>query len=67
MRSERQGRKGKIYQLNKESKRIARRDKKVFFVNNANEYRKKLEWERLEIFSRKLEISREHFIQDWAP
>ena len=62
MRSERQGRKGKIYQLNTESKRIARRDKKVF-VNNANEYRKKLEWERLEIFSRKLEISKEHFIQ----
>ena len=63
MRSERQGRKGKIHQLNTESKRIARRDKKGFFVNNANEYRKKLEWERLEIFSRKLEISREHFIQ----
>ena len=27
---------------------------------------KKIEWERLEISSRKLEIPREHFIQRWA-
>jgi len=26
----------------------------------------KKEWERLEIFSRKLEIPREHFMQRWA-
>jgi len=31
-------------------------------MNNANKYRKIIEWERLEISSRKLEISREHFM-----
>ena len=28
--------------------------------------RKKIEWERLEISSRKLEIPRDHFMQRWA-
>ena len=28
--------------------------------------RKSIEWERLEIASRKLEIPREHFMQRWA-
>ena len=31
---------------------------------NAKKYRKTIEWERLEISSRKLEILREHFIQE---
>ena len=35
-------------------------------MNNANKQRKTIEWERLEIFSRKLEIPREHFRQGWA-
>ena len=35
-------------------------------MNNAKKERKTIEWERLEISSRKLEISREHFKQGWA-
>ena len=30
------------------------------------EKRKTIQWERLEISSRKLEIAREHFMQRWA-
>ena len=33
---------------------------------NAKKWRKTIEWERLEISSRKLEIPREHFMQRWA-
>ena len=33
-------------------------------VTNAKKYRKTIEWERLEISSRKLEIPREHFMED---
>ena len=33
---------------------------------NAKKQRKTTEWERLEISSRKLEISRGHFMQRWA-
>ena len=35
-------------------------------MNNAKKYRKTIEGKRLEISSRKLEISKEHFIQRWA-
>ena len=52
------GEKGRYTHLNPEFQRIARRDKKAFL----NE-RKTIEWERLEIFSRKLDIPREHFMQ----
>ena len=52
--------------LNAEFQRIARRDKKAFLGINAKKQRKTTEWERLEIFSRKLEIPREHFMQRWA-
>jgi len=31
-------------------------------MNDAKKYRKTIEWERLEIFSRKLELSREYFM-----
>ena len=48
-------------QLNAEFERIARKDEKSFFVINTKKY-KKIEWERLEISSRKLEIPREHFM-----
>ena len=34
------------------------------FLNECKKYRKTIEWERLEISSRKLEIPREHFIQE---
>ena len=36
-------------------------------MKNAKKYRKTIEWERLDISSRKLEISREYFMQGWAP
>ena len=42
--------------------RIARRDKKAFLSDQCKE----IEWERLEISSKKLEIPREHFMQRWA-
>ena len=32
---------------------------------NAKKYRKTIEWEKLEMSSRKLEIPREHFMQRW--
>ena len=32
-------------------------------MNNAKKQRKTIEWERLEISSKKLEIAREHFMQ----
>ena len=41
-------------QLNAEFQRTARRDKKE--MNNAMKWRKTIEWEILEISSRKLEI-----------
>ena len=52
--------------LNAEFQRIARRDKKAFLSEQCEEIKKKTEWERPEISSRKLEIPREHFMQRWA-
>ena len=49
------GEKERYSHPNAEFQRIARRDKKAF-----------TEWERLEISSTKLEISREQFLQRWA-
>ena len=59
------GEKQRYKHLNAEFQRIARRDKKAFFSDQCKEMRKTTEWERLEISSRKLEISREHFMQRW--
>ena len=69
-RSERQRRKGKIYPLESEFQRIARRDKKALLSDQKKKkkkktQRKRTEWERLEVPSRKLEIPREHFMQRW--
>ena len=50
--------------LNVEFQRIARRDKKGFLSDQCKEIEEKIEWERLEIFSRKLEIPREHLWKD---
>ena len=52
--------------LNAEFQRIARRDKKAFLSDQCKETEKTIEWERLEISSRKLEIPRELFMQRWA-
>ena len=59
------GDKERYTHLNAELQRIARRDKNAFLSDQCKE-RKTTEWERLEISSRKLEISREYFMQRWA-
>ena len=56
------GEKERYTHLNAEFLRIARRDKKAFLSDQCKE----IEWERLEIFSRILEMPREHFMQRWA-
>ena len=50
-------------QLYTEFERIARRSKKAFLSDQCKEIEKTIDWGRLEISSRKLEISREHFRQ----
>ena len=60
------GEKESYTNLNAEFQRIARRDKKAFLSDQCKEIEEKIEWERLEISSRKLEIPREHFMQRWA-
>ena len=60
------GEKERYKHLNAELQRIARRDKKAHFSDLAKKQRKKTEWERLEILSRKLEIAREHLMQRWV-
>ena len=59
------GERERYTQLNAEFQEIARRDKKPFLSIQCKE-RKTVEWERLEISSRKLEILREHFMQRWV-
>ena len=57
------GEKERYKHLNAEFQRIARRDKKAFLTDQCKEIEEKIEWERLEISSRKSEIPREHFIK----
>ena len=52
--------------LNAQFQRIARREKKAFLSIIANTQRKTVDWDRLEISSRKLEIPRDLFMQRWA-
>ena len=52
--------------LNAEFQRIARIDKKAFLRDQCKEIDETIQWERLEISSRKLDIPREHFMQRWA-
>ena len=56
------GEKEKYIHLNAKFQRIARREKKAFLSEQCKEIGA-IEWERLEISSRKLEIPREHFMQ----
>ena len=58
------GEKERYTHLNAEFQRTARRDKKAFLNARCKDKRKTIEWERLEISSRKLEIPREHFSKD---
>ena len=61
------GEKERYSHLNAEFQRIVKGEiRKPSSVINAKKQRKTIEWERLEISSRKLEILREHFMQRWA-
>ena len=58
------GEKERYKHLNAEFQRIARRGKKALFSDQCKEIEEENRWERLEISSGKLEIPREHFMQD---
>ena len=60
------GEKERYKHLNTAFQRTARRDKKAFLRDQCKEIEEKIEWERLEISSKKTEISREYFMQGWA-
>ena len=60
------GEKERYTHLNAEFQRLARREKKAFLSDQCKEMKKTIEWERLEISSRKSEIPREHFMQRWG-
>ena len=57
--AEGKGEKERYTHLNAEFQRTARRNKEASLSDQCKE----IEWERLEISSRKLEILREHFMQ----
>ena len=61
------GEKERYIHLNADFQRIVRRDKNAFLGDQLQRNRgKTVDWERLEIYSRKLEIPREYFIKRWA-
>ena len=60
------GEKERSTHLNAESKEEQGQIRKSSSVISAKKQRKTIEWERLEISSRKLEIPWEHFMQRWA-
>ena len=60
------GEKERYKHLNAEFQRIERRDKKAFLSDHCKEIEENNRIEKLEIYSRKLEIPREHFMQRWA-
>ena len=60
------GEKERYTHLNAEFQRIAKRDKKAFLKDQCKEIEENNRMEKTEIFSRKLEIPREHFMQRWA-
>ena len=60
------GEKERFTCLNAEFQRVARRNKKAFLSEQCKEIEETIEWERLELSSRKLELSREDFMQKWA-
>ena len=60
------GEKERYTHMNAQFQRIASRDKKAFLSDQCKKLRKTIECDRLEISSRKLEISREHFMPRWA-
>ena len=52
--------------LNAEFQRIAKRDKKAFLSDQCKEIEENNRIGKIEIFSRKLVIPREHFMQRWT-
>ena len=60
------GEKERYTHLNAEFQRIAGEIRKPSSAINAKKKRKTIEWEKVEISSRKLEIPREYFLQRWA-
>ena len=60
------GEKERYIHWNTSSKEKQGEIRKTSSVINAKKQRKTIEWERLEISSKKLEIPREHFMQRWA-
>ena len=61
-----QRRKGKIYPLNAEFQRIARRDKKAFLRDQCKETEENKRMGKTRDLLKKLEIPRELFMQRWA-
>ena len=57
---------GRYTPMNAEFHRIARRDKKVFLNEQCKEIEGKNRMGRVEIYSRKLEIAKKHFMQRWV-
>ena len=61
------GEKERYIHLNAEFQRIARTDYKAFLSDQCKKKKRKtIDWERLEISSKKLEIPIECFMQRWA-
>ena len=60
------GEKERYKHLNAVFQSSTRRDKKAFLSNQCKEIEEKVEWEKVKISSRKLEIPREHFMQRWV-
>ena len=61
-----QGGKRKVHPTEHRGPQNTGRDRRPSSVNNAKKKRKTTEGERLEISSRKLDISKKYFIQKWA-
>ena len=65
--AKRKGEKERYKLQNAEFQRIARRDKKVFLSDQCKEIEENNRMGKtIEIFSRKLEIAKEYFMQRWA-
>ena len=60
------GEKERYTHLNSEFQRIGRRDKKAFLSDQCKAIEENNRMKRLKISSRKLEITRKHFMQRWA-
>ena len=65
-KSEKQGKKGKIYHLNAEFQRIARSYKEAFLNEQCKEIEENNRMEKNRDLFKKIEIPRERFIQRWA-